>query len=210
MKSWFAVSFLVLALVPATAVRAAGPIRAGILPFDVVNIDRATPETGAALAKLVRIEMIKGHKLSPVLLTLPPGTEQPVTPDAAAAAGKSQTTAVVLVGTVTDASTSYSSHGASSGLLHAVGVGGNVSRTTAHVSLHVDLVDPAKGQIVDSFDVEGKASDTGVGMDFNTALGSVNSNGDAWLNTPMGKALSQAAKKINDEVAKRANKFGGS
>jgi curli biogenesis system outer membrane secretion channel CsgG len=208
MKSRFAALFLVFA-VPSVAA-AAGPIRAGILPFDVVNIDRATAQTGAALAKLVRIEMIKGHKLTPVLLTLPPGAEQPVTPDAAAAAGKAETAAVVIVGTVIDGTVSYSSHGANTGLIHSLGVGGNISRTTAHVSLHVDLVDPAKGTIVDSFDVEGKASDTGVGMDLNTALGGVNSNSDSWMNTPMGKALSQAAKKINDEVAKRAKKFGGS
>jgi curli biogenesis system outer membrane secretion channel CsgG len=210
MKSWFVAPFLVFVTLAAPAARAAGPTRAGILPFDVVNIDRATPETGAALAKLVRIAMIEGHKLTPVLLTLPAGTEQPVTPDAASSIGKSATTAVVLVGTVIDASVSSSSHGLSTGLIPSLGVGGQVSRTTAHVSLHVDLVDPAKGTIVDSFDVEGKATDTGVGMDLSTALGGMNSNSNSWMNTPMGKALSQAAKKINDEVAKRAKKFSGS
>lgn len=187
---------------------APAPIRVGILPFDVVSVDGAGPSASAALAKLVRIEMIKGQKLTPVLLTLPPEAAHPVPSEQAASIGKSAEVGLVLVGTVVDASTSQTSHSANTGgLLSSVGIGGRIDRSSAEVSLHLDLVDPATGKIVDSFDVKGKASDTGVGMDFSTALGSVDTGGDAWTKTPMGKALSDAARKVNDEVAKRAPKF---
>lgn len=204
------VSAALMVLLSCTGAIAAAPapVRVGILPFDVVSVDGAGPSASAALAKLVRIEMIKGQKLTPVLLTLPPEATHPVPSEQAASIGKSAEVGLVLVGTVVDASTSQTSHSANTGgLLSSVGIGGRIDRSSAEVSLHLDLVDPATGKIVDSFDVKGKASDTGVGMDFSTALGSVDTGGDAWTKTPMGKALSDAARKMNDEVAKRAPKF---
>jgi curli biogenesis system outer membrane secretion channel CsgG len=209
MKRMLVAGVLVLASTVSALAAGDGPLRAGILPFDVVSVDGAQADTSTALAKLVRIEMIKGRKLTPVLLTLPSGAETPVPPDAAATIGKSATVSVVIVGTVIDASVTHSTRSASTGgLLGSIGVGGEIDRANARVSLHIDLVDPATGKIADSFDVEGKSSETGVGMDFSTALGGLNQGGDAWEKTPMGKALSEAARKVNDEVVKRASKFG--
>jgi curli biogenesis system outer membrane secretion channel CsgG len=184
------------------------PIRVGILPFDVVSVDSAGADASAALAKLVRIEMIKGRKLTPVLVALPPEATHPVPSEQAASLGKGADVGVVLVGTVVEASTSQTSRSASTGsLLGSIGIGGSLDKSSAKVLLHLDLVDPATGKVVDSFDAEGKASQTGVGMDFSTALGDVDTGGDALANTPMGKALSDAARKVSDEVAKRAPKF---
>ncbi len=152
--------------------------------------------------------MIKGRKLTPVLLTLPPEVTHPVPSEQAATIGKSADVGLVLVGTVVDASTSQTSHSANTGgLLSSVGISGRIDRSSAEVSLHLDLVDPATGKVVDSFDVDGKASDTGVGMDFSTALGGIDTGDGAWEKTPMGKALGNAARKVSDEVAKRANRF---
>jgi curli biogenesis system outer membrane secretion channel CsgG len=196
---------LLIVLGPVAAAQA--PPRVGILPFDVVSVDSAGAEASAALAKLVRIEMIKGRKLTPVLVTLPAEATHPVPSEQAASLGKSADVGLVIVGTVIEASTSQTSRSASTGsVLGSLGIGGRVDKSTAKVSLHLDLVDTATGKVVNSFDVEGKASETGIGMDFSTALGDVDTGGDAWANTPMGKALSDAARKVSDEVAKRAPK----
>ena len=154
-------------------------------------------------------KLARQGNIIPIHEVLMADTETPVPPDAAAAIGKSATVGVVLVGTVVDATVSHSTRSANTGgFLGSVGLGGEIDRATAQVSLHIDLVDPATGKFADSFDVEGKSSETGVGMDFSTALGSLNQGGNGWENTPMGKALSEAARKVNDEVAKRASKFG--
>ncbi len=201
-------ALVVLLSVLGASAAAPAPIRAGILPFDVVSVDGAGPSASTALAKLIRIEMIKGRKLTPVLLTLPPEVTHPVPSEQAATIGKSADVGLVLVGTVVDASTSQTSHSANTGgLLSSVGISGRIDRSSAEVSLHLDLVDPATGKVVDSFDVDGKASDTGVGMDFSTALGGIDTGDGAWEKTPMGKALGNAARKVSDEVAKRANRF---
>ena len=201
-------ALVVLLSVLGASAAAPAPIRAGILPFDVVSVDGAGPSASTALAKLIRIEMIKGRKLTPVLLTLPPDVTHPVPSEQAATIGKSADVGLVLVGTVVDASTSQTSHSANTGgLLSSVGISGRIDRSSAEVSLHLDLVDPATGKVVDSFDVDGKASDTGVGMDFSTALGGIDTGDGAWEKTPMGKALGNAARKVSDEVAKRANRF---
>jgi len=197
---------LVLAL--ALPAAAADKLRAGILPFDVVSVDGAADAASRAMAKLVRMEMIKNAKLTPELLTVASGTKTPISAETASALGKQANVGVVLVGTVMEASSTVSSHNANTGgLLSSVGVGGRVDRSTATVSLHVDLVNPASGAIADSFDVEGKASETGVGADFSTALGGFDSGDSAWEKTPMGKALQDAAKKLTEQVAKRASKF---
>ena len=203
------VGVFVLLASTALAGNAPPPLRTGILPFDVVSVDGAADTTGAALAKLVRIEMIKGQKLTPVLLALPDGAATPVPAEQAASIGQAATVGLVVVGTVVDASVTQASHSANTGgLLGSAGITGTLNRSTATVSLHIDLVDPATGKVVDSFDVAGKASDTGVGTDFSTSLGEMTTGGDAPSdNTPMTKALRDAAKKVNDEVVKRAAKF---
>jgi hypothetical protein len=201
-------AFLFAALVLPAAARAGDSLSAGILPFDVVSVDGATDTAARALAKLIRLEMIKTNKITPQLLTAPT-SRGPVSPDQAAELGKQASVNVVLVGTVMDANTTHSSHGANTGgLLNSVGVGGRVDRSTATVTLHVELIDPAKPGVADSFDVEGKASETGVGGDFSSTLGGFDSGDSAWEKTPMGKALQDAAKKVTEGLLKRSGKFG--
>ncbi len=182
--------------------------KVGILPFDVVSIDGASAATGASLAKLVRIEMIKARKVTPDLLTLPANTKMPIEPEQAAAIGTTAGDALVIVGTVTAADVTQSSQSVNTGsLLSGVGVGGQLQRQNATIGLHVEIVDPATGKILDTFEVEGKNSSTGIGMDLSTTLGSLDKDPGSLDRSPMGKALQDAAKKVNDEVAKRAAKI---
>jgi hypothetical protein len=179
----------------------------GILPFDVVSVDNAGTQASTALAKLVRIEMIKARKYTPDLLALDEKSKMPVEVEAAATIGKTANVALVIVGTVTSVESTHSSNRAyTGGLLDSVGLGGSLQRSTAKVNVHVDLVDPATAKVVDSFEVEGKNTDTGVGVDFSTALGGLDTGGSL-DSSPMGKALQTVAKKLSDEVAKRAPKL---
>ena len=196
---------LALSLI-ASAFAADAPLRAGILPFDVVSVNGATDAAGRSLAKLVRVEMIKTHKLAPELLTPPSGASSPLPPAQAASLGAQSNVDIVLVGIVVDASVSQSSKGLSTSVF-GTGVSGRVNRSTATVSLHMDLVSPSAGAVVDSFDVEGKGSETGVGTDMATSLGAFDVGDGSWMKTPMGKALQEAARAVTDEVVKRSGKF---
>jgi curli biogenesis system outer membrane secretion channel CsgG len=191
-----------VAVAAAANARAAGKLAVGIVPFDVETVDGAAPSSGQALAKLVRIEMIKSARLQPTLLAETKTTED------AAKAGAAANDDVVVVGTVLSVDTSGGDTGASSdSLLGAFGVAGRVRRTTTHVSMHIELVSPKSGDIVDTFEVEGKNSTTGVGADFSTVLGSIDSDAGALDNSSIGKALRDAAQKLASEVASRAGKL---
>jgi len=202
----FLTSLCLAVWVGAAAPQAGGPVTVGLLPFDVASVEGASTEASEALAKLVRLEMLDNKSVQPELLKLPEGTDVPVSAKKAAEIGKGADVGVVLVGTVLEASTSQSSHSAGTGAFGTY-VGGNLSKTSATVSVHVQLVDPASGKITDTFEVEGHASETGVGADLSTTLGSFDTGDSAWDKTPMGKALRDVARKIVAETAKRSGKI---
>jgi curli biogenesis system outer membrane secretion channel CsgG len=175
----------------------------GLLPFDVVSVSGAGSEAGVNLAKLLRVEMIRARKLRPVLLDLPSDAKLPVEADVAAQVGKAGGAAVVIAGTVIEATESHSSNSANTGsLMGGLGVGGSLSKSTARVTLNVDLVDAETGESIKNFEVNAKNTDVGVGADFSSALGGVDVGGSGWDTSPMAKALREAARKINDEVVK--------
>ena len=185
---------------PSAVRAAAAKLSVGIVPFDVAPVDGASVSSGEAVAKLVRIEMVKNPRLQPVLLPAP-DADDPVKAPA-------PMTDVVLVGTVLSADTSDSSHTASSGgLLGAIGLGGRINRVTSDVALHIELTDPTSGDVLDTFDVEAKSSGTSLGADFSSSVGSFDSGGSGFDNSSLGKALREAAHKVASEVAKRADKL---
>jgi curli biogenesis system outer membrane secretion channel CsgG len=132
-----------------------------------------------------------------------------LTPQRAAELGKSAGVDLILLGTVLEASSSRNNNRASTSRLGGIigsSVGGSVTRTTAKISLHAELVESATGRSVDTFEVEASNPDTGVGADLWSTLGNFNLGDDGWQKTPMGKALREAAQKLTTEVAKRAVK----
>jgi hypothetical protein len=195
---------LLLSLCAAASARltAASKLSVGIVPFDVATVDGASVSNGEAVAKLVRIEMIKNSRLAPVLLPAPAGA------GGAAAKPPAPKTDVVLVGTVLSAETSGGSHSANTGgLLSGIGVGGSINRVTTEVALHIELTNPATGEVLDTFEVAAKSSGTSLGADFSSSLGSIDSGGAGADNSSLGKALREAAQKVAAEVAKRADKL---
>lgn len=180
---------------------AAAKLAVGIVPFDVTTVNGAAVSSGEAMAKLLRIEMVKSAKLQPTVLPAAHSNEE------AAAAGATAKSDIVVVGTVLSADTSESDRSANSGGLlgGSLGVGGRIRRTTTTVALHIELVSPKTGEVVDTFEVEAKSSGTSVGTDFSTALGSIDNGGSAFDQSTVGKALREAAQKVAAEVAKRSD-----
>jgi curli biogenesis system outer membrane secretion channel CsgG len=187
--------------------RADTSLSVGLVPFDVAATEGNAANASEALAKVIRLEMLKTKGLQPQLLALPPGTQLPLAPKKAAELGRAAKADVVLVGTILDASSSHSNHGASIPQLGGY-VGGGVSRTSAELSVHVEIVNSTSGEIFDTFEVRGKASGTGVGADITTMAGSFRVGDAGWEKTPMGKALRDVAQKIVAETSKRAGKLG--
>ena len=184
---------------------AAQQVAVGLLPFDVVSVGGASAEAGRNLARLVRVEMIRARKLRPVLLELPAGARLPLDPAAAGQIGKADGAGLVVAGTVIDATETHSSNRANTGgLLGGVGVGGSVRKTTARVSLYLEVIDAETGESLDTFEVSAKNTDLGIGADFSTALGGADIGGSGWDTSPMAKALREAARKINDGLVKVA------
>lgn len=199
-----AIAALALA-VPAAAEQR---LSVGIAPFDVASIDGATRSASASMAKLVRVEMIRNPALLPRLLVVPAEVQTPLAPEDAATIGKAAGVELVVAGTVLDASTSVTSHGANSGgLLNGLGIGARLDRVTARVAVHVELVNPGTGAVTDTFEVEGSASSTGLGTDFNTVLGSWENDSNALEKSPVGKALRDVAAKVTAETLRRAAKL---
>ena len=194
----------------ALSLNAADPATVGIAPFDVSTVEGGSgPEAGRVLGTLVRVEMLKNKQLRPQVIELPAGVRAPLPPQKAVELGKSAGVDVMLVGTVLEASTTRNTNRANTSRLGGLvgsAVGGSLTRTTAKVMLHAELVDVATGNQLGTFEVEGTNTDTGVGADLWTTLGNFNLGDDGWQNTPMGKALREAAQKLTTEVATFAAK----
>lgn len=185
----------------------------GIVPFDVASVEGGGVDAGRALATLVRVEMMKNKQLLPQLLKLPDGVQLPLASKQAAEVGRDAQTEFVLVGTVLEATIARSNN---RGITNRLGetvrgmgaVGGSVTRVTAKISVHAQLVASGSGK-VEAFEVAAKNTDVGVGVDFWTTLGAVGTGDDGWQKTPMGKALREAAQKLTEEVARRTAKRDG-
>ena len=191
---------------PGAFVAATEQVAVGILPFDTSAVDGASG-VGQNLAKVVRLEMIRSKQLLPRLLELPAGATMPLEPSKAAEAGRSGEVAFVIIGTVLDATVKNSSNRASAGAGKLGRLSANVARSSANVELHIQVVESATARLVDTFEVKGSNSDTGLATDLSSTLGTFGLGDAAWQGTPMGKAVREAAEKLTVEVARRTSKI---
>ncbi|HXG88797.1 MAG TPA: hypothetical protein VNJ02_10710 [Vicinamibacterales bacterium] len=177
-------------------------VRIGLLPFDVANVDGGTHNAAAALAKLLRAEMITNKRAQPVLLELPEGAKLPLSAKQLAALAETNDLHLIIAATVLEAGETRGSNRISSGALGRLGVGGSMTRTKAEVKMHVELAGK-DGEVSDTFQVDGSNTDVGVGTDIWTSLGSFDVGDNGWDKSPMGKALREAAQKLAAETMKR-------
>ena len=180
-------------------------LRIGLLPFDVANVDGGTHTAAAALAKLVRAELITDRRAQPVLLEVPAGAKLPLSPTQLATLAAANDVHLIVAGTMLEATTSRGSNRVSTGRLSGrlgSSVGTSITRTRAEVRMHVELAD-RDGEVTETFQVEGTNTDVGVGADIWSAIGSFDLGDHGWDKSPMGKALREAAQKLAAETMKR-------
>lgn len=180
--------------------------RVGIIRFDVASVDGGSHTAATAMAKLVRQQMVTSRQLQPVLIDVPAAESLPLTEDRLAALAAEQKVTLLVAGTILEASTTRGSNRVSTGSLGGLAgvgsVGGSMTRTHAEVRIHVELVN-AEGRTTHAFEVKGDNTDVGVGADLWTTLGSFDVGEANWDQSPMGKALREAAQKITSEVTRR-------
>jgi hypothetical protein len=201
-----------LAALASSTLSAQGQRSVGIVPFDVTSIEGSGVEAGRVLATLVRVELLNNQRLLPRLIKLPEGARLPLQTKDASTLGRDSEVEFIVVGTVLEASSARSNNRATTRAIGKVlggagaGVSGSLTRTTAKVTLHVQLV-PSKSSDPQAFEVSESHTDIGVGADLHTTLGAFSAGDAGWQKTPMGKALRDAARKISVELAQRIAKM---
>lgn len=197
-----ALALIALASIPATA---QDRTRVGIIPFDVASVDGGTQQAATAMAKLVRAQMVTNRALQPVLIELA-GDTLPLPEERLAALAAEHKVSMIVAGTILEATTTRGSTRISTGSIGSAigvgGVGGSMTKTRAEVRIHAELVRP-DGRILHALEIEGNNTDVGVGADLWTTLGSFDVGEANWDQSPMGKALREAAQKLTSEVVKR-------
>ncbi len=179
--------------------------RIGILPFDVAGVGGGTAAAATSMAKLVRAQMASSKTLEPVLLELPPGLGLPLQNAEVAGIAADRHVALVLAGTIIEASTARGSNKVSTGPVGGIpglgSIGGSVAKVKASVELHLEL-SGADGRLLRAFDVAGTNTDLGISADIWTTLGGFDLGATDWDQSAMGKALREAAQKVAAEVTK--------
>jgi TolB-like protein len=179
-------------------------VKVGVLPF-VDATGTGGVDAGPVLSRLVQAEIIHSTQLFGRVLTLDSGRPEDVDVEKAAQLGKDAHVDIVLLGTVLEATSEESTKSGWTPSFGGQSVGGNVRRAKGKVTLQGDLVDTATGKRLASLRVKGEEADTHVGATVYSGLGSIGTDGNAWLQSPIGKATSKAVA----ELVKRMNVEAG-
>ena len=179
-------------------------IRVGVLPF-VDATGTGGGDSGASIGRLVQAEIIHSTELLGRVLQTGGTSADDIDVPKAAELGQGKAD-IVVIGTVLRAQSETSSKGGYSPRILGQSVGANVHKAKATVELQGDLVEVATGKRIASLRVKGEDSDTRVGATAYTNLGSISSDSNAWMDSPIGKAMQKAVadlvKRINIEAAK--------
>ena len=197
-----------------TTVRAQGDqFKIGVLPF-VDSTGTSGTNLANSVSQAVQAEIVHTTQLQGRVLTLDPGAN-PSSVDASKAVsiGQGQNVDVVVMGTVLEAHAESSSSSASLPSVRGFSLGGNKQTMKATVTLQADLYSTSNSQKIDSIRVTGEQSQTKIGADTYTDLGSLSTGGTSFDNSTIGKAFHKAVsdlvKKINSEQAQMAHYSGG-
>ena len=179
----------------------------GVLPF-VDNTASGGQETGAAIGRAVQAELAHSTELVGRVLKLEEGVNaEDVDGEKAVEMGRARKVDVVLVGTVLEANSEEVEHSAQGPSIFGQSVGGRARSVKAVVTLQGDLFNAANGKKIDSIRVTGRASDTKVGADVYTNLGSISTAGSSFQNSPIGKALHNAVAELVKKIAADQSKM---
>jgi hypothetical protein len=175
--------------------------KVGVLPF-VDNTGSGGTDVGVALGRVVQAELAHSTDLVGRVLKLDEGTNpEDIDGQKAVEIARARKVDVVLVGTVLEANSEESEKSVSGPSIFGQSVGGRARSVKAVVTLQGDLFSAATGKKIDSIRVAGRASDTKVGADISTDLGSISTAGSSFQNSPIGKALNKAVADLVKKIA---------
>jgi outer membrane protein OmpA-like peptidoglycan-associated protein/curli biogenesis system outer membrane secretion channel CsgG len=206
--------FVVLTLLLPVRVSAQGSqFKVGILPF-ADNTGSNSGDVADSVSRAVQTQMVQSTKLMGVVLTLDAGlSPNGLDPGKAIAIGRAQGVDVVLIGTIIEADSQQSSSSTSLPSFGGISLGGSKQTTKATVVLQADLYNTSNGQKIGSISQTGNASQSKVGSDVSTGLGSINTGGADFDNSAIGKAFHSAVsglvKQINGEQAQMTHSAPG-
>ena len=212
---WLGAAFALALLVAVSPVIKAqsNQFRVGVLPF-VDNTGTNAANLADSVSRAVQAEMVHSTQLQGRVLTLDQGVN-PNSVDAAKAIaiGQAQNVDVVVMGTVLEAHAESSSSSANTPSFHGFSLGGHKETMKATVTLQADLYSTPTGQKIDSIRVTGEQSQTKIGTDTYSDLGSLSMGGANFDNSTIGKAFHKAVsdlvQKINSEQGQMAHYAGG-
>jgi hypothetical protein len=175
--------------------------KVGVLPF-VDNTGSGGQETGAAIGRAVQAEMAYSTELVGRVLKQEEGVgAEDLDAEKAVEIGRLRKVDVLLMGTVLEANSEESERGAQTPSIFGQSVGARARSVKAVVTLQCDLFNVVNGQKFDSIRVTGRASDTKVGADVSTDLGSISTAGGSFQSSPIGKALHNAVAELVKKIA---------
>jgi OOP family OmpA-OmpF porin len=175
--------------------------KVGVLPF-VDNTASGGEDLGSALSRAVQAEFTHSTDIEGRVVKLDQGTAATdVDAQKAVAIGRAQGVDVIIVGTVLEANSERSSKGGSGPSFGGFSLGGSANSMKATVTLQADIYDVTTGKKLDSIRVTGTDSQTKVGSDVYTGIGSMSTGGASFDNAPIGKALHKAVADLTKRVA---------
>jgi len=180
----------------------------GVLPF--ADNTGSGEDISSSVSRAVQAEIVHSTKLNGRVLTLA-SDASPNNLDAqqAVTIGRAQGVDVVVIGTVLEATSSQSSSSGSLPSFGGISLGGSKESIKAEVTLQADLYSTTTGEKIDSIRQTGTSSQTKIGTDVSTDLGSIDSGGASFDNSAIGKAFHQAVanvvKQINGDQGQMAH-----
>ncbi|MEI9967532.1 MAG: OmpA family protein [Terracidiphilus sp.] len=196
-------------LLPLRVSAQSGQFKIGVLPF-ADNTGSNSGDVADSVSHAVQTQIAQSTKLIGVVLTLDPGlSPNGLDPAKAVAVGQAQGVDVVLIGTIIEADSQQSSSSANLPSFGGISLGGSKTSVKATVTLQADLYSTTTGQKIDSFQQTGNASQSKIGSDVSTGLGSISSDGADFNNSAIGKAFHTAVialvKQINTDQGQMAH-----
>ncbi len=196
-------------LLPLRVSAQGGQFKIGVLPF-ADNTGSNSGDVADSVSHAVQTQIVQSTKLMGVVLTLDSGlSPNGLDPAKAVAIGQAQGVDVVLIGTIIEADSQQSSSSANLPSFGGISLGGSKTSVKATVTLQADLYSTSTGQKIDSFQQTGNASQSKIGSDVSTGLGSISTDGADFNNSAIGKAFHTAVialvKQINSDQGQMAH-----
>jgi len=173
----------------------------GVLTFE--DASGIGGDFGEQVAKFIRSEMLRDKKYLPKFIRYQPQDGQPTTVDVETALeiGRKNGVDFVIIGTILEAESRSSSTGIGGISVMGQNLGTSARSVSSNITLQGDLISIKEGKLLESFRVDGSATERSLGANVSTEWGSF--DGDAAQNdSPTAKALREATECLVKEMSR--------